>query len=533
MRRVVLTLLCVLAATATGLAHFVFVVPVPTGVAALVMLSENLEPDAKVDVNLIAGTQLSLRTAQGHETPLPLVKGQLAFGVALPDDMTGVVHGLTDLGVQQMGKAPPNLLLYHPKTILGDAFDTRHRLGDIVPVELVPIGAPGAVRLLLLGRGQPQASAEVTVIGPDGAERVLKTGADGRTDVLAQTGRYGAWARFWEATPGERGGVRYDEVRHYATLVFDAGAANASARKNEGPKATRLAAMPEPTSSFGAVVSDGWVYVYGGHVVRTHSYSTDAVSGRFSRLRLGGNGAWERLPDGPKLQGLNLVAHRGKVYRVGGMQPQNKPGEPQDIRSVADVARFDPATNRWEALPPLPMPRSSHDVALVGDKLIVVGGWTLRGKEATLWPEGMDVMDLSAPTPVWTRVAQPFKRRALTAAAHDGKVYVLGGFDDRSQVVRGVSIYDVASGQWTAGPDLPGGQMSGFGPAACVVGSRLLVSIDDGSLHRLGATGWDLVGRTTARIVHRCVAHGPQVLVLGGADAGVNSDLVEAVTVQR
>jgi N-acetylneuraminic acid mutarotase len=261
--------------------------------------------------------------------------------------------------------------------------------------------------------------------------------------------------------------------------------------------------MPEASSSFGAVASDGWLYVYGGHVVRTHSYSTEAVSGKFNRLNLADGRTWESLPDGPKLQGMNLVAHRGRVYRVGGMQPLNAPGQAQDIRSVAEVARFDPATRRWEALAPLNDARSSHDVAVVGDTLFVVGGWNLRGSQPTEWPDGMEVMDLSAATPAWRRVPQPFKRRALTATALDGKVYVLGGFDEQSQVVRRVSIYDVASAQWSVGPDLPGGTMSGFGPAACVVDGRLFVSIDDGSVYRLDGAVWQLVGKGTPRIVHR------------------------------
>ena len=37
-------------------------------------------------------------------------------------------------------------------------------------------------------------------------------------------------------------------------------------------------------------------------------------------------------------------------------------------------ARFDPESNSWEDLPPLPEGRSSLDAAVVGDTLYVVGG---------------------------------------------------------------------------------------------------------------------------------------------------------------
>jgi hypothetical protein len=369
------------------------------------------------------------------------------------------------------------------------------------------------------------------------------TDDEGWTDVFSQQGRYGAWARFWETTPGDSGGKSYAEVRHYATLVFDAGTQPAATQSSTIPSAaaqsaaartaTRIATLPEATSSFGAAATDGWLYVYGGHVVPTHSYSTEAVSGRFNRLRLADGKTWEQLPDGPPLQGMNLVAHGGKVYRVGGMQPRNKPGEPQDIHSVNDVARFDPATGKWEALPPLPVPRSSHDVVVIGNTLIVVGGWTLKGRERTEWPDSIELLDLSASTLAWQRAPQPFKRRALIAAAVGDKVHVLGGFDEKSQVVGGSSIYDFATRTWSPGPDLPGGKMNGFGPAAVVLRDKLYVSVDDGGLYREsgGTPAWTKVGQATPRIVHRLVADDDRVLVVGGASGGRNSDLVEAVRV--
>ena len=504
MKRLGFTLAGLIAASITSQAHFVFVVPAGNGVTARVLLSE---------------------------TPLTLVRDEHSFTVSLAPAQRGVVRGIADLGVTKTG-SKQYLLLYHPKTIVGDAFDERTRLGDSVPIEIVPSGTPGAVRLQPIARGKPH-SGQITVILPDGSQQMADTDDEDFTELFSQRGRYGAWARYWESTPGERDGQSCAEVRHYATLVFDAGVAIQSTQSATERVATRVATLPEATSSFGAAATDGWLYVYGGHVVPTHSYSTEAVSGKFHRLRLADGKTWERLPDGPPLQGMNLVAHGGKIYRVGGMQPQNKPGEPQDIRSVADVARFDPATGKWEALPPLPVARSSHDVVVVGNTLVVVGGWTLKGKEKTEWPDSIELLDLAAPSLTWTQVPQPFKRRALIAAAVDGKVYAIGGFDEKSQVVHSIAVYDVARRTWSNGPDLPGGAMNGFGPAAVVVNGSLFVSVDDGGLYRMNAStpAWTKVGRATPRIVHRLVADGRRVLVLGGALSGKNSDLVEAIDV--
>src|SRR5215212_6392548 len=105
----------------------------------------------------------------------------------------------------------------------------------------------------------------------------------------------------------------------------------------------RLPDLPAPLSSFGAAVVGDHVYVYGGHTGKAHTYSTETTLGDFHRLNLKQPEKWEDLPGGPKLQGLALVAHGGKVYRVGGMQPQNAKTEKTEIKSQAACAVFDPA----------------------------------------------------------------------------------------------------------------------------------------------------------------------------------------------
>jgi N-acetylneuraminic acid mutarotase len=292
--------------------------------------------------------------------------------------------------------------------------------------------------------------------------------------------------------------------------------------------------MPQAASSFGAVACDGWLYVYGGHTANTHSYSTDSVSGQFHRLNLTDHQTWEELPGGPPLQGLNLVTWHGKIYRVGGMSPHNKADQPADVRSVADCACFDPATKTWTALPSLPDPRSSHDLVVVGDKLIVVGGWQLTGDvDDARWLDTAVILDLSADHPQWKSVKQPFERRAFIAASYQDKVYVLGGFETESEPTRRVGIYDPATNTWTTGPELPGTDQNGFGPAACTLDGKLYVSVADGTLYRLDQAGknWDKVATTTPRIVHRLIPNGAQLLLIGGAAKQKQFNLIEAVTV--
>jgi N-acetylneuraminic acid mutarotase len=290
--------------------------------------------------------------------------------------------------------------------------------------------------------------------------------------------------------------------------------------------------LPQPVSSFGAVACDGWLYVYGGHTVKTHAYSNQSVSGQFHRLNLSDHKTWEALPGGPPLQGLNLAAWHGKIYRVGGMKPTNKKGQTESLQSVADCACYDPAKRSWSDLPPLPKPRSSHDIVVAGNKLIVVGGWNLSGdSDDAVWMDTTLILDLSAANPKWATVKQPFQRRALIAAVYEDMVYVIGGFTAEAEASREVDLYDPVMNKWSKGPRLPAPDDNGFGPAACVLNSKLYVSVADGSLYRLNAagSGWDKVAATTPRIVHRLALNGSQLLIIGGASGKKQLDLIEAV----
>jgi hypothetical protein len=510
MKQLIHVLMLAAAAANLARAHFVFVVPQAGGASANVFISETLEPDPQVDIGIVSGTKLSLRDLNGKESALSLTKSGGVFTVPLRGSGLRVIHGRADLGIS--GGDQPYLLIYHPKTILGDAFAAKSVVGGDVPVEIVPVGKAGSLMLKLVARGKPLAGEEVTVIQPDGKEKLVKTDKDGQTETFTQTGRYGAWARFWENT-----------------LVFDtAGASQGESSNTNSGGANVFAKLPQPSASFGAVASGGWLYVYGGHVSPTHLYSTAAVSGRFDRMRLTGEPVWEELPGGPPVQGMNLAEYKGKIYRIGGMEPRNKPGSPAENYSITDCARFDPETRKWEPLPALPEARSSHDVVVIGDLMIVAGGWAMNGKAQT-WADKMFTMDLAAKTPEWKSAPQPFKRRALMAAAYKGKMYVIGGITDKGDVLRNVSIYDPANQTWSEGPQLPEGTNLGFAPAALVYQNQLYVSILDGSLLRLNNDAWEKVGSATPRVAHRLVSRGNDILVIGGAANGKNLDLIEAV----
>lgn len=535
LNRLSLALCLLIASVPSVFGHFVFVSAQPGGREARVVMSEDVKPD--LDVKMIASTKLHLLAEDGSVAPLSLSQPEKNyFAVAIPGSGTRVVFGKTEFGVVQRGESKPHLLIYYPKSVVGNAFSPRAVVGSRTPVELQAMGDADGIRFKLTAFGKPVTDSEVVVILPDGSESKVKTDANGETEgEFRERGQYAVWARYWEDGKGEHGGKTYEQVRHYATLVVDTTAMPAaSAAAGAGSPAEVIARMPEASASFGAAAADGWLYVYGGHTAPTHVYHKDSVSGRFHRMRMQGEPSWEALASGPGLQGMNLVAHEGRIYRVGGMRPVNEKGKAPDHQSVTEVARFSPQSGQWEQLPALPEPLSSHDVAVVGSTLYVVGGWNLSGKSQT-WSTQMLTLDLNNPDVGWKSHTQPFKRRALMAASFQGKVWVVGGIADNGKVSRSVDIFDPQSGQWSEGPALPEGQNLGFSPAVGVHAGKLVVAVADGRVLRLAAGGdaWETVGEVTPRVAHRLVSDGERVLVLGGAAKGKNLDLVEMVVVTR
>jgi hypothetical protein len=304
--------------------------------------------------------------------------------------------------------------------------------------------------------------------------------------------------------------------------------------------ASDLPALPDGVSSFGGAVDGSWLYVYSGHIGTAHSHSKQNLSPNFVRLRLDAPSEWEMLPSGPGLQGLPMVAWNGGVYRVGGLSARNEQGQESDLVSVSDVVRFDSKSKQWTALKPLPEGRSSHDAVVADGKLYVVGGWTLGGKGTEeKWLKTAWVLDLTKPDADWRPLAeQPFERRALSAAVHDGKLYVIGGMTSKGQPSLDVDALDLATGKWEAGPPMPAGEklqtMNGFGSSAYAADGKLYLSTMDGGVFRLAAGGksWEPVGKLeVARFFHRLLpdGRGGWLAVAGASHEYGHLDSIERV----
>src|SRR5690606_8931921 len=158
----------------------------------------------------------------------------------------------------------------------------------------------------------PAKDVLVTVLGP-GVNNEESTNENGVVRCRwEEEGVYSIRARLIETTQGEFEGKAYTEARHYSTLALH------FAPKQIAPVAHNLPDLPQGITSLGAAISGDTLYLYGGNYGQAHEYSRDGQSGDLWKLNVKQPTQWERLPGGPKLQGLAMVEYQGMIYRVGG-----------------------------------------------------------------------------------------------------------------------------------------------------------------------------------------------------------------------
>lgn len=289
-------------------------------------------------------------------------------------------------------------------------------------------------------------------------------------------------------------------------------------------------------TSFGAAVLGGTLYVCGGHMGIAHEYDREGQSDELIAVDLAEPHGWRTVGRVPRRQGVAVVTHGRHLFRVGGLEARNARGEDEDLHSSDDFAQYDPATDSWETLAPLPEPRSSHDAVVIGDRLYVVGGWILGNGEPQ-WVDSAAVTDLSADPIAWNELpAPPFRRRAFAIGEHAGRLYVIGGMQEKGGPTRKVGVFDPSTSTWSEGPELLAQEeMGGFGASACRLGDDLYVSTYEGSVQRLDAErdAWVEVARLARpRFFHRMLPVAADRLVIVGGASMQTGKIVQTETIE-
>ena len=281
-----------------------------------------------------------------------------------------------------------------------------------------------------------------------------------------------------------------------------------------GPVATKLpsdlawrpiASAPFQRQYAAATAVDGTVMVIGGIGVRDASTTTKVYDP--------GTDSWTTGPGLPAaLHHASAVTYEGEAVVIGGFIPGEELTSEQSDRVYALRG------GSWERLPSLNHPRAAAAAAVVGDKIVVVGGQA----DGKLVPQ-TEVFDGEG----WRDVAEIPTPREHLAAASDGRyLYAVGGRElsaDKNSTA--IERYDPADDSWT---ELDGMPQPAGGVGAAYAGGRVVVIGGEGTTaasdavqaYDIGNERWSrLPVLPRARHGVAVAAVGDTVYAIGGATA--------------
>jgi hypothetical protein len=168
-----------------------------------------------------------------------------------------------------------------------------------------------------------------------------------------------------------------------------------------------LPPMPAPRAAAGAAIVRGKLYVVGG-VEAPGRLAHEAFAFDLENRR------WSVVPGPRAREHLGAAALGGRVYAVA--------GRTAGIDTNLDVVEaYEPASNRWRAIPRVPGPRGGTAAAAVAGRLVSAGGEEPGGTIRT-------VFAYNPGSRRWSRLASlPRPRHGLGLVGYRGRAYALAG----------------------------------------------------------------------------------------------------------
>jgi hypothetical protein len=288
-----------------------------------------------------------------------------------------------------------------------------------------------------------------------------------------------------------------------------------------------LASVPAPTEGMSVGgVGQRIIAAYGfspitGDTNQTRLYNINTNTWSFGRVAPGSPSSEEAYGD---------TVQDGFLYVIGGRA--GFPGAPP----LSDLRRYNPVTNSWAILAPMPTARAAAAAAVVDDAIFVIGGRTSTGGPCSGGPLSVvERYDIDQNT--WTAVAPlPSPRSDLAAVERGGKVFVFGGCSGIfSDFTDQVDMYDPETNTWTPRRSMPTPR------ASLVVGHRgdnvyAIGGWNGGpplnvnEVYKMANNSWTTAApMPTARGEAGAHSHGGRVYVVGGSQPafGASTDVNE------
>jgi N-acetylneuraminic acid mutarotase len=199
-----------------------------------------------------------------------------------------------------------------------------------------------------------------------------------------------------------------------------------------------LASMPTPRDEFAAAAFGGRVYAVGGYN-NTNGYLNTLEAYNPS------TNSWTTLMPMPTAR-FDLAAAAAPCHGASGTCLYAIGGN-DGSAVLATVEQYNPATNTWSTLMPMPTARTAL-AAAAGAHVYAVGGYD---KHAT---DLGTLEQYDPPTNTWaTLMPMPTPRHYLGAAAFNGNVYALGGVS--GTFLATFERFNVASNTWATLTSMP------------------------------------------------------------------------------
>ena len=224
--------------------------------------------------------------------------------------------------------------------------------------------------------------------------------------------------------------------------------------------------MPTTRARMAAVTYDGMIYVFGG-AERRSGKVLDAVE--VFNPEAGERGAWKKLAKLPQALAATSAAVVGdKIYVIGGWDK----GMQNEV--FGTVFEYDPKEDEFDQKRDMPTPRGGLGAAASQGKIYAIGGWNFEDGV-------LDVVEVYDPaTDTWAaKKPMPIKRALFGMTLLSGRIFAIGGlsaFNDNQndEVLKRVDVYNPALDEWIIDEAIPLPRGRAGAPAT-VAGGKIYV----------------------------------------------------------
>ena len=199
--------------------------------------------------------------------------------------------------------------------------------------------------------------------------------------------------------------------------------------------------LPTARSDLGVAVVNGRIYAIGGRPDYDTNEEYDPAADTWAT----------KAPMPTARYKFGIAVYNNKIYCIGGQSSNRSINARPEQTGAIEV--YDPATNTWETMVPMPNPRSQFQASVVDGKIYLMGGRT-GGQYSTVSLN--EVYDPN--TGSWTtKTPMIYPVVSYSSAVVGKRIYVFGGQDEFNETMNLAvnQIYDVETDAWSLGASLP------------------------------------------------------------------------------